>query len=124
MIAIGLTQADPNTRSGYFPGWSTPSTLGIGYHGDNGGIYHHSSRSVEKAEPFTAGDVVGCFMYRVHCKDEDIILVQFTKNGEKILFPRILKKAEWYPTIGMASPRSSVETNFGDDPFIWNPNGI
>ena len=39
IIAIGLTQCNPNTKSGHFPGWNSDPSLGIGYHGDeDGGI--------------------------------------------------------------------------------------
>ena len=119
-IVVGLTQADPKTRSGFFPGWSIHQTLGIGYHGDEGGLYHNSNEPIRSVEPFTTGDVVGCFLSRTRINDEDINLVQFTKNGEKLLSPRILEHAEWYPTIGMASPGACIIINFGDRPFSYS----
>ena len=74
---------------------------------------------VRLAEPFTTGDVVGCFLSRTRINDEDINLVQFTKNGKELLSPRVLENAEWYPTIGMASPGASVTTNFGEESFSY-----
>ena len=112
VIGIGLTQADPETRSGYFPGWKLKQTLGIGYHGNNGGIYHDSNREIEVGEPYTTGDVAGCYLCRTRINDEELNLVQFTKNGKKILSPRILTSDDWYPTIGLASPGAIVDTNF------------
>ena len=75
-IAIGLTQADPGTRSESLPGCSDYSSLGIVYHGDDGGIYHDIKSVAENTEPYTTGDVVGCFMCRNCIEDEEVILVQ------------------------------------------------
>lgn len=123
VIAIGLTQANPVTRSGQFPGWPD-NTLGIGYHGDNGGIYHNSGRPIELTEFYTTGDIVGCYICRARISDKDISLVQFTKNGVKLLFPRVLENAEWYPTVGIGSPGAIVDTNFGGRQFSYNPKGM
>ena len=123
-IYLGLTQADPETRSGCCPGWNTHQTLGIGYHGDDdGGLYHNSGGPIRRSEPITTGDVVGCFLSRTRINDEDITLVQFTKNGKEILSPRVLENAEWYPTIGMASPGASITTNFGEESFSYSLKG-
>ena len=124
VLGIGLTQADPNTRSGCFPGWKRYTTLGIGYHGDDGGIYRQSNKAIERTETFTTGDVAGCFMCQTRIKEEEVTLVQFTKNGQKFLSPRIIENSEWYPTIGMASPGASISTNFGEGPFVYDPIGI
>ena len=131
LIAIGITEYDSRSRSGVFPGWSKYSTLGIGYHGDDGGIfYKRSSRKTDSGEPFTTGDVVGCLVY--HTKIEifgnigPLTFVRFTKNGEEINFSRLVKDFEYtdyYPTIGMASPGSSVEVNFGEHPFLYHEKG-
>ena len=123
VIAIGLTQSNPNTKSGYFPGWNSDPSLGIGYHGDDGGIYHNSGRAVEKTEPFITNDVVGCYMCRTTLNNDEITLVQFTRNGEKILSPRIITNDKWYPTIGLGSPGAIVETNFGVNQFLFNVKG-
>ena len=50
-------------------------------------------------------------------------MVRFTKNGKKLSFPRFLKNEEWYPTIGIASPGASLETNFGENQFAYSPEG-
>ena len=69
-LAIGLTKADSDTRTGCMPGWPSDfsgqkifSTLGIGYHGDDGGIYHYTGRPIERGEAYTTGDVVGCYLW-------------------------------------------------------------
>ena len=124
MIAIGLTKKSPNIRSGHLPGWETNPKLGIGYHGDDGGVYHESINAVEQGKQFTTGDVVGCYMSFTRVNDEDITLTQFTKNGKKILSPRIISNADWFPTIGIGSPGAVVDTNFGIDQFIFNIKGM
>ena len=124
MIAIGLTKKSPNTRSGHLPGWETNPKLGIGYHGDDGGIYHESIHAVERGEQFSTGDVVGCYMRRTRVNDEEITLTQFSKNGKKILSPRIISNADWFPTVGIGSPGAIVDTNFGIDQFIFNIKGM
>ena len=125
LICIGITEADPTTRSGCCPGWDTFPTLGIGYHGDDGNIFHKSGNAelAYFAEKFTTGDVVGCLLYRARREDQEINLVQFTKNGKKVNVPRIVKTKVWYPTIGISSPGASVETNFGQHPFLHRREG-
>ena len=111
-VNIGLTQYDPSTRSGCQPGWPTRygtknHSLGIGYHSDNGGIYQDSPRALVSTETFTTGDVVGCLLSRITIGvlfRKEMIEVQFTKNGQKLLNPRKLENADWFPTIGMLSP--------------------
>ena len=120
-IAIGLTQAHVNTRSGYFLGLRT---LGIGYHGDDGGIFHESDDAIEQGEPYATGDVVGCYLSRTRMNDEEITLVQFTRNGKKILYPRPLANADWYPTIGLASPGAIVHTNIDTYQSIFDTKGV
>ena len=133
IIAIGLTEADPNTRTDCMPGWDTDyggshsySTLGIGYHGDDGGIFKGSGRfRFNKIVSFTTGDVVGCLVQaRVKCingTDQETTTVEFTKNGKiRTISPVHIKDAVWYPTIGMASAGSVVETNFGEHPFLYS----
>ena len=123
-LGIGITEADPNTRSGSFPGWDTFPTLGIGYHGDDGKIFHKNGYTKSDfVEKFTTGDVVGCLIYLARTKDNEINLVQFTKNGKKLNFPRVVKTKVWYPTIGISSPGASVDTNFGQHPFLYLREG-
>ena len=123
IIGIGITQADSRSRSGVFPGWNTYPTLGIGYHGDDGGIFQGSGKKADTTEKFSTGDVVGCFVYHTQISKKDVTMVRFTKNGKKLNFPRILENKVWYPTIGIASPGASVETNFGENQFAYSPEG-
>ena len=127
IIGIGITQYNPSSRSGSFPGWSYYST-DIGYHGDDGKIFYNNSKSkyANQAGLYSSGDIVGCLVYYIQIEDEDFIVVQFTNNGKKISYPRIIKTTDansqfyqWYPTIGMASPGAIVDTNFGEHPFLY-----
>ena len=129
--AIGITQSNPSSRSGSMPGWSYYST-DIGYHGDDGKIYYKNAKSkyANQAGLYFTGDVVGCLVYHTQIEDEDFIVVQFTNNGKKISYPRIIKTTDansqfyqWYPTIGMASPGAVVDTNFGERPFLYLVQG-
>ena len=98
--------------------------MGIGYHGDDGGIFHASNAPIEIGEVYTSGDVVGCFFCRTQKNDDQINLVQFTKNGERVLLPRIIANQEWYPTIGISSPGAIVDTYFDPNQFLYNDKGI
>ena len=130
IIGIGLTQSEYGSRSGEMPGWNNYSTLGIGYHGNDGGIYYKSGKAIDHADTFQTGDVVGCLIFKVEIDNKQFILVQFTKNGRKSSFPRLISNTvnnywvkEWYPTIGMASPGASVDINFGQHKFVYLPQG-
>ena len=35
----------------------------------------------------------------------------------------MLENEVWYPTIGIASPGASIETNFGENQFAYSPGG-
>ena len=133
VIAIGLTEADPNTRTNCMPGWKTDntrkhtySTLGIGYHGDDGKLFYLNGGFIGFFKTFTTGDVVGCLvhqnridanLYQEQYQEETT--VEFIKNGQKDAAVR-LKDAVWYPTIAMASIGAVVETNFGEHPFLYS----
>ena len=130
-IAIGLTEADPNTRTNCMPGWATDyrgshsySTLGIGYHGDDGGIFKGSGWfRFDRVESFTTGDVVGLLVHNNGINDthQKTITVEFTKNGKLVTkSPVHIKDAVWYPTIGIASVGAVVETNFGEHTFLFS----
>ena len=125
IVAIGLTQTNSNTRTGHLPGWDSDPSLGIGYHGDGkGGIYHGNFIPADElGEPYTTGDVVGCYICRTQMNGDKINLVQFTKNGAVISSPRVITNDEWYPTIGIGSPGVLIESNFGEKAFCFNPSG-
>lgn len=107
------------TMSNSFEGSHSYSTLGIGYHGDDGGIFKGSGNSpYDTFESFTTGDVVGLLF---HINGINGTTVEFTKNGKiGTMYPIRIKDAIWYPTIGIASIGAVVETNFGEHPFLYS----
>ena len=112
------------------PRWNTYSTLGIGYQGNDGGIYNKSGKAIDHFETFKTGDVVGCLMFKIEINNKEFILVQFTKNGRKSSFPRLISDTvnnywvkEWYLTIKMVSPGATVDINFGKHKFLYLPQG-
>ena len=113
------------------PGWVTDywrtrsySTLGIGYHGDDGNLIYNGT--VKGLITFTTGDVVGCLVQLTRSDkydeiDDENIRVYFTLNGKIITVSRVhVKDAVWYPTIGIASVGAVVNTNFGERKFLYS----
>ena len=130
-IVIGLTEADPNTRTNCLPGYDYDkrerkyrlSTLGIGYRGGNGGIYTGTGHLESRSDTFTAGDIVGCLVHinGMNGTHQESTTVEFTKNGKLgPISPVHIKNAVWYPTIGIAEGGAVVETNFGEHPFRYS----
>ena len=62
-------------------------------------------------------------VYHTEIAKKDVTMVRFTKNGVKLSSPRMLENEVWYPTIGIASPGASIETNFGENQFAYSPGG-
>eukprot|EP00934_Nitzschia_sp_Nitz4_P005093 Nitzschia sp. Nitz4//scaffold141_size107518//99610//101178//NITZ4_004300-RA/size107518-processed-gene-0.94-mRNA-1//1//CDS//3329536360//5083//frame0 len=110
-VAIGL-----GTRSfqvhGRMPGWDSQS---VGYHGDDGGVFHASGGMLEQYGPtFGSGDTVGCGIDFV----EQAIF--YTLNGEFLgyalkhatTFCKLFLEQDLYPVVGIDS-HVPVSMNFG-----------
>ena len=92
----------------------------IGYHGDDGGIFHGSGfRVVQRVSPFTSGDTVGCLVKPIEFDGVVQYKVQFTRNGEEAGLPRNLGSGEFYPTVSFGSIHATVRSNFGQQSFLW-----
>jgi hypothetical protein len=95
-IAVGLcTAAFPMTNKQ--PGWTRSS---IGYHGDDGHVFHRSGHSGRNYGPmFGPGDVVGLGI------DYAASRVFYTLNGQLINDPDLLPKmkGEFFPCVGLDS---------------------
>ncbi|KAL7713421.1 B30.2/SPRY domain-containing protein [Entamoeba marina] len=92
-------------------GWDDGS---IGYHSDDGYLFHENGGGERFGPTFNSGDVVGVgFIPR-----ERVIF--FTNNGT-IIKNRFIKVTSdvWYPAIGF-STAYSVQVNFGKKPFTFN----
>ena len=122
IVCIGLTKADPNYKNGRSPGWD-PGT--IGYHGDDGGIFHETGGSNKIAQqPFGSEDTVGCmFIHEKDNEDGSLFLCYFTKNGKYLDTVKVLEKDDYHPTIGMNSPGAKVITNMGEKDFRYKIPG-
>jgi hypothetical protein len=99
-------------------GWDTNS---LGYHGDDGFLYHGTGLSSHRYGPrFGAGDHVGCGLHLPS------MLVFFTLNGTFLgpafhIWRMHVGDAEWlYPAIGIDS-HQRIELNFGHEPFSFDP---
>ena len=120
-IAIGLTKSNVKSRNGELPGWSDDS---IGYHGDDGGIFHNSGSSVASSDPYSTGDTVGCGLKNIMIGQEMYRLCFFTLNGQKVAHVRILDDGDFFPTVGLADAGAEVDTNFGHNAFVYDLEGI
>ena len=120
-IGIGLTKMNQQCKNGRMPGWDEGS---LGYHADDGGIYHNQEGKQETCETYTSQDVVGCMMTRMNIDDMPYIIVYFTKNGRKLQPVRCLQEGDYYPAIGMGSVGAKVTANLDEHNFLYNDNGI
>lgn len=86
------------------PGWNKNS---VGYHGDNGQLYHEGGKGSLFGPICSEGDRVGCGMEFEYDIDYGYHNVFFTRNGELVGDLVELKrpvKRGLYPIIGLCSP--------------------
>ena len=84
-IAIGAGRKDyPLHR---MPGWNRGS---IGYHADDGGLFHESGFPLLHGPTCTVGDRMGCGVDFTPCEDGHVH-VWFTKNDQMVIRPRKVK---------------------------------
>ena len=119
-IGIGLSNGEVDTRNGRMPGWDSSS---IGYHADDGGIFHDDGYHKEIIEPYGTGDTVGCMAERVHVSGNSYLRVYFTKNGSALKSTRWLADDDYYPTIGLGSRGAKVTPNMGINGFLHKFKG-
>ena len=118
-VAIGLsTQSFQQKYS--MPGWDTES---IGYHSDDGGIFHGKGVAARHGQPtFGPGDTVGC---GVEYRSKRIF---FTKNAKFLGYEfgrlrRDFVENGLYPTVGIDT-NCPIFVNFGEHPFTFNLKDI
>lgn len=104
-IGIGLGEFEyPVDR---MPGWNRNS---IGYHADNGKLYHQEGCGQKFGPTCTVGDVMGC---GVDFESEDLsgcVNVFFTKNGKQVGDSVRIRKpmSGLYAVIGMCNKNEVV----------------
>jgi SPRY domain/F-box domain len=108
-VAVGLAGHTFSVHN-RMPGWDEDS---FGYHGDDGGIYHHSGEMLKEFGPkFAAGDCIGCGV------DYQQRAIFYTLNGTFLGYAFALGATklakDWFPVIGVDT-RCPVMCNFGTD---------
>ena len=120
VIGIGLTTRSIESRNGEMPGWNNGS---IGFHGDDGKIYHDSGSGMALCEPYGAGDTIGCCLKRIEIFGKIEQFCFFTLNGIRLEPSRNLGEGDFFPTVGMGCSGAEVETNLGQTEFMFNIPG-
>ncbi|OQV11484.1 Ran-binding protein 9 [Hypsibius exemplaris] len=113
-IGVGLSQPDVNLNR--LPGWDKGS---FGYHGDDGHTFWSSGTGRSYGPTFGTGDVIGCGLDLVNNK------CFYTKNGMDLgVAFTDLTHPSLYPCVGLQSTGEVVETNFGQEPFMFDISSI
>ncbi len=89
------------------PGWNATS---VGYHADDGHLYHEASQGDVFGPTCTTGDRMGCGVdFDGDCGD-GYVHVFFTKNGRQVgnVVRMKLPPGGFYPLVGMHSRREKV----------------
>ena len=115
-IGVGLAKASAKYHNGHMPGWDKGT---IGYHGDDGGIYHNCGSLQLTCETYGKGDTVGCMMKKEMIDNYQYTFVNFFKNGKNLMVNRYVEEGEYYPTIGMGSAGAKVTSNLGETDFTY-----
>ena len=106
---IGMGVGSLHSDLSGMPGWNIGS---IGYHADNGGLYHSSGfgRVLDFGQCYL-NDVMGCGV-DYSSQEHGHVTVWFTRNGELAGPPEKspLPKDGLYPLIGMSCWRKVVQT--------------
>ena len=109
-IVIGAAAVDhPLNRQ---PGWVPKS---IGYHGDDGRLFHVSGSGFSFGPPWQVHDVVGLGIRKYgHCTVGDEVQVYFTRNGIELGHTTmIVPDSGLFPTIGTHSKGERVKVHCG-----------
>ncbi|CAG8804484.1 3489_t:CDS:2, partial [Racocetra persica] len=102
-IGIGYCKSDVDLN--ILPGWVHGT---IGYHGDNGRLYHERGTGEFFGPCYNTGDTVG--------KESSFYFETFSYDD--LINYRIL--GEMYPMSGMATKGECIVANFGTKPFMFD----
>nr|ACO11898.1 Ran-binding protein 10 [Lepeophtheirus salmonis] len=111
-MGVGLSAQGVNLNR--LPGWDKNS---YGYHGDDGHSFCSSGTGQSYGPTFTTGDVIGC---GVNLIDGSCF---YTKNGHHLGIAFTDIPSNMYPTVGLQTPGEVVDTNFGQEPFLFDIEG-
>lgn len=106
---IGIGVGHKNYLLSRMPGWDDDS---IGYHADDGGLFHEDGHSQLHGPICTIGDTMGCGV-DFTSSEEGNVCVWFTKNGQMVFSPQTVElpvnsASKLYPLIGMKWPGQEV----------------
>ncbi|KRT83612.1 hypothetical protein AMK59_4171 [Oryctes borbonicus] len=108
---MGIGLAHPGGTLNRLPGWDKYS---YGYHGDDGHTFSSSGTGQPYGPTFTTGDVIGC---GVNFIDNSCF---YTKNGHHLGTAFSDLPPNLYATVGLQTPGEVVDTNFGQEPFVFD----
>ena len=105
--SIGIGMGERNYPLHRMPGWNRNS---IGYHGDDGKLYHENGGGRRFGPTCTAGDRVGCGIDFDQDYSDGYHTVFFTKNGEQVGELVRMKRPLYglYPIVGLHSAGEKV----------------
>jgi len=108
-VTIGFT--NEQFKMSRQPGWDPNS---VGYHGDDGLLYHAPCKGQSFGPKFTTGDTVGA---GINYASQTIF---FTKNGKFVGSTPKDIKGHLFPTIGFHSANEKADVNFGQRAFVFD----
>lgn len=100
--AIGIGLGEYKYPLDRMPGWNRSA---IGYHADDGRLFHESGYGEAFGPLCTQGDRMGCGIHFDPDLDSGYVYVFFTKNGSQIKEPVKMKRPLYgfYPLVGLHS---------------------
>ena len=109
---VGMGAALPQCPQDTIPGWLKDS---IGYHGDDGKLFHQSGKGVPFASPWKLYDVIGCgIRSSEHDRVENTVQVYFTKNGMELGHTTAtVPPRGFFPVVGLHEPGLKIKISLG-----------
>ena len=106
--ALGIGVGDQNYPNNKMPGWQRN---GIGYHADDGRLFHQNGSGRQYGPLCTTGDRMGCGLDFDSDPSHKYVTVFFTKNGELVGDPVQMKRPVFglYPLVGLHSEGEKVQ---------------
>ena len=106
--ALGVGLGDRAYPLDRMPGWNR---TGIGYHADDGSMFHETGSGSKYGPICTTGDRMGCGVDFSGKAGFNQAFVFFTKNGKKVGSPVAVNKLKngFYPIVGLDSPGEQVQ---------------